>query len=270
MVACFRDNNYKPSNFILNFAAQIINEMKKYKWWIYIGFFSILLFTFWWAISDEHPFSDSALAVINPAVPAFEFINQNGKVFSQKNTEGKVYVAEYFFTTCKGICPKMNVNMRRVYDKFKEESDFLIVSHTCMPEVDSIPLLKAYENKMLNGTVIQRSDGSYKLQYLSTDSIKKYTNKNWNFVTGSKIELYKLARQGYKIDNGKPDSTQRIENQFIHTQFFALVDRFGRVRGIYDGLIEMEIQKLMKDIPELMKEKVDHTRFMNGFSNSPN
>ena len=72
------------------------------------------------------------------------------------------------------------------------------------------------------------------------------------------------------IDNGKPDSTQRIENQFIHTQFFALVDRYGRVRGIYDGLIEDEIQKLMMDIPELMKEKIDHTRFLNGFSNSPN
>lgn len=69
--------------------------------------------------------------------------------------------------------------------------------------------------------------------------------------------LYKLARQGYMIDNGKPDSTQRIENQFIHSQFFALVDRYGRVRGIYDGLIEAELQKLIRDIPELLKEKVE-------------
>ena len=79
-----------------------------------------------------------------------------------------------------------------------------------------------------------------------------------------------MARQGYMIDNGKSDSTQRIENQFLHTQFFALVDRYGRVRGIYDGLIEVDIQKLMTDIKALLKEKIDHTRFMNGFSNSPN
>ena len=79
-----------------------------------------------------------------------------------------------------------------------------------------------------------------------------------------------MARQGYLIDNGKPDSTQRIEDQFIHTQFFALVDRYGRVRGIYDGLKNDEVEKLIADIKDLLKEKVDHTRFLNGFSNSPN
>ena len=79
-----------------------------------------------------------------------------------------------------------------------------------------------------------------------------------------------MARQGYLIDNGKPDSTQRIEDQFIHTQFFALVDRYGRVRGIYDGLKNDEVEKLIADIKDLLKEKVDRTRFLNGFSNSPN
>ena len=78
-----------------------------------------------------------------------------------------------------------------------------------------------------------------------------------------------MARQGYMIDNGKSDSTQRIENQFLHTQFFALVDRYGRVRGIYDGLIEAEVQKFLLDIPALMKEKVEPGRFLNGFSNNP-
>jgi protein SCO1/2 len=71
------------------------------------------------------------------------------------------------------------------------------------------------------------------------------------------------------IDNGKPDTTQ-IESQFIHTQFFALVDRYGRVRGIYDGLVENELQKLLSDIPKLMEEKVEPARFINGFSNTPN
>ena len=191
-------------------------------------------------------------------------------MISKKNTEGKIYVAEYFFTTCRGICPKMNTNMRRVFDQFKNESDFLIVSHTCMPEVDSIPLLKKYEQKMLTGQLIKNNDGSFKLKNHPSDSTKSFVNTNWHFVTGNKAELYRLARQGYMIDNGKPDSTQQIENQFIHTQFFALVDRYGRVRGIYDGLKEEEIQKLLTDIPELMKEKIDHTRFLNGFGNSPN
>lgn len=78
-----------------------------------------------------------------------------------------------------------------------------------------------------------------------------------------------MARVGYMIDNGKPDSTQRIEDEFIHTQFFALVDKYRRVRGIYDGLKEDEVQKLMKDIKGLLKETVAPKRFMTGFSNNP-
>ena len=159
--------------------------------------------------------------------------------------------------------------MRRVFDHFKDEKDFMIISHTCMPETDSVPLLKAYEQKMLNGTLVRKEDGSYKIAAVADQpvAVKK---TNWNFVTGDKTQLYKLARQGYMIDNGKPDSTQLIKDQFIHTQFFALVDKYGRVRGIYDGLKEDEIQKLMIDIPGLLKEKVDHSRFMNNFSNTPN
>jgi hypothetical protein len=139
-----------------------------------------------------------------------------------------------------------------------------------MPETDSVPLLKAYEQKMINGILLKNEDGSYKIANPGTETNTMINNPNWNFVTGDKTELYKLARQGYMIDNGKPDSTQRVEDQFIHTQFFALVDRYGRVRAIYDGLKEDEIQKLLSDIPGLLGEKVDHTRFLNGFSNSPN
>jgi len=138
-----------------------------------------------------------------------------------------------------------------------------------MPEVDSVDRLKSYEAKMITGTLIKKQDGSYKIEG-SKDSMNVLHNPNWKFVTGKKDDLYKLARQGYMIDNGKPDSTQRIENQFLHTQFFALVDRYGRVRGIYDGLIEAEIQKLLLDIPALMREKVEPGRFLNGFSNTPN
>ena len=238
--------------------------------WVYIVFFAVLLVVFYYFVSGEHNFTDSKLAVINPLIPEFSFVNQDGKVITQKNTADKVYVAEYFFTSCKGICPRMNANMRRVFDKYKNENDFLILSHTCMPETDSVPLLKAYEEKMVNGNLVKKDDGVYKIENPATETNPSINNPNWNFVTGDKTQLYKMARQGYMIDNGKPDSTQRMEDQFIHTQFFALVDRYGRVRAIYDGLKEDEIQKLIDDIADLLKEKVDHTRFMNGFSNSPN
>ncbi len=240
------------------------------KWWIYIGFFVVLLGVFYAFVFNDYDFSASQLKVINPSVPAFSFVNQDGKTISQRNTDDKVYVTEYFFTTCKGICPKMNANMRRVFEAFKNEKDFIILSHTCMPEVDSVSLLKAYEQKMINGTLVKKDDGSYSITEIPGAAQKVKNNPNWNFVTGDKTALYKMARQGYLIDNGKPDSSQLIKDQFIHTQFFALVDRYRRVRGIYDGLKEDEIQKLLVDVKDLLKEKVDHSRFMGGFSNNPN
>lgn len=132
----------------------------------------------------------------------------------------------------------------------------MILSHTCMPETDSVPLLKKYEQKMLNGRLVKNDDGSYRIDFDSTMLTRQpYTNLTWNFVTGNKVDLYKMARQSYMIDNNKPDTSSAIENQFIHTQFFALIDKKSRVRGIYDGLKEDEIQKLLKDIQEVLGEK---------------
>ncbi len=164
----------------------------------------------------------------------------------------------------------MNANMRRVYNEYKDERFFLILSHTCMPEVDSVPVLKAYEQKMVGGKLMKNEDGSYKIKDSVDDPATSLKNTNWHFVTGDKEALYKMARQGYMIDNGKPDSLQKIQDQFIHTQFFALIDKNRRVRGIYDGLNEDEIQKLLGDIKALLNEKVTIKRFMNGFSNNPN
>jgi protein SCO1 len=239
----------------------------KKKLLIYLIFFTVLLGVFYLAVFKDYDFNAAPLPVINAAVPAFSFINQDGKTITQATTEDKVYVAAYFFTTCKGICPKMNANMRLVYDAFKDRNDFMILSHTCQPEVDSVPLLKLYEQKMVNGKLLKDTDGSYSIS--NAPITQNNVNTNWNFLTGSKDSLYKMARVGYIIDNQKPDSTQNIANQFIHTQFFALVDRYRRVRGIYDGLKNDEIQKLIKDVNAVLKEKVDHTRFMSGFSNSP-
>ncbi|MFZ1528119.1 MAG: SCO family protein [Ferruginibacter sp.] len=242
--------------------------MKK-KWLIYVVFFTLLLLLFYVFVFWDYDFSASKLKVINASVPGFSFTDQNGQAFTQNNVDGKVYVAEYFFTTCRGICPKMNANMRRVFDAYKDEPGFAIVSHTCMPETDSVPLMKAYEKKMINGKLLQGTDGLYKISMQGTDSTAAVTNPNWFFVTGDKEQLYKLARQGYMIDNDQPDSTQNIANQFIHTQFFALMDKNGRLRGIYDGLRNDEVEKMIHDIKDLLGEKIKTKRFMNGFGNNP-
>ena len=165
-------------------------------------------------------------------VQDFSFTDQNGKPVTENNIEGKVYVTNYFFTTCKGICPKMNFNLKGVYELYKNDSDFAIISHSSMPETDSVPLLKAYEQKMIGNN--------------SRAAAK------WYFVTGNKDSLYKMARQSYLLDNDKNNS-ENIKEAFIHTQFLALVDKQKRVRGIYDGLKPDEIAKMEKDISKLLK-----------------
>lgn len=157
--------------------------------------------------------------------------------------QGKVCVVEYFFTTCESVCPIMNGNMQKVYDEFKKDDNFLIVSHTCQPEVDSVPLLKAYAQKM-------NSD-----------------EKHWVFVTGRKDSLYSMARFSYGIDDPK-NAVNNIEDDFIHSQFFALIDKNGKVRGgVYDGTVKEEIEKLKIDIRDLLKEKRKKGNFTGVFSN---
>ncbi len=247
---------------------------KRNKWIvIYVGFFLVLLGVFYLLLFNDYDFSRSNLQVRNDNVENFSFINQDGKKITEREVEDKVYVVEYFFTTCRGICPMMNANMRRVYEAFKDEPGFMILSHTCMPEVDSVLLLKAYEEKMIDGKLKKNGDGSYEIEYdtASQKEILKSENLNWNFVTGDKALLYKMARQDYGIDDGKPNSTQLMKDQFIHTQFFALVDKQRRVRGmVYDGLNNDEVDKLIKDIKGLLKEKITTKHFMNGFSSDPN
>ncbi len=239
--------------------------MKKKILW-YGLFFAALLAGFYVFVFKDYNFSASKLKVINNNIPEFSFVDQDSNTVNTASFDNKVYVAEYFFTTCQGICPKMNTNMRRVWDVFRDEPDVAIISHTCMPEVDTIPLLKKYELKMVNGKLNQVDGSTFTLTPVQTDTA---VNKNWYFVTGPKEELYKMARQGYMIDDGKPDSTLAISDQFIHTQFFALVDKYHRLRGIYDGLKTQEIDDLIRDIKDLQKEKVTTKRFMNGFNNNP-
>jgi protein SCO1/2 len=211
----------------------------------YLGFFLVLVLAFYYFIFRGNDMWKKKLSVISYVKP-FHFTNQQGLPFTDKDLLGKVTVVEYFFTTCRGICPKMNTNMKAIYDQFKDEQDFMILSHTCNPETDSVPLLKKYADSL------------------------KVNNQKWVFVTGRKDSLYLMARTAYLLDDPK-NSLEKIEDQFIHTQFFALVDKDGKVRSqIYDGLKANEIEKLKQDIRTLLAEKSANGNFVNGiFNNNP-
>ncbi|HUR67340.1 MAG TPA: SCO family protein [Chitinophagaceae bacterium] len=199
------------------------------KGWVYIGFFTVLVLVFYFVLTRLIPgFGQKKVDAISYVKP-FSFTDQDGKKLTEKDVDGKVYVAEYFFTTCKGICPKMNNNMKTVYDALKNEKDFLILSHTCDPDNDSVGQMKKY-----------------------ADSLGVDTRK-WIFLTGDKKELYDMARVSYTIDDPKNNLTS-IDDDFLHTQFWALVDQNGDVRKIYDGLKETEVNELIKDAEKLLKK----------------
>lgn len=202
--------------------------MKK-KNWIYIGFFAALVISFYFVLTALIPdFGKKRVPPVSYVRP-FAFANQYGEQMTDKDVAGKVYVAEYFFTTCKSICPIMNNNMRQVYNEFKNEKDFLILSHTSTPEIDSVPVLKKYADSM------------------------GVSSSNWFFLTGRKDSLYNMARISYAIDDPN-NNVKDISDDFLHTQFWALVDRNGDVRKIYDGLKQKEIQRLIIDIKKLLRE----------------
>jgi protein SCO1/2 len=195
----------------------------------YLLFFTILLLGFYYFLFKGTDNWKVKMPVLS-YVQAFSFTNQDGEAVTDKNLLNKITVVEYFFTTCKGICPKLNTNMKQVYEIYKKEPDFQILSHTCNPDTDSVPVLKHY-----------------------ADSLQVDTKK-WIFLTGRKDSLYQMARGSYLLDDPK-NNVEKIEDQFIHTQFFALVDREGKVRGkIYDGLKVLEVEQLKQHISKLLKE----------------
>ena len=160
-------------------------------------------------------------------IPDFDLINQNGDIINRKNLEGKIYVADYFFTTCQSICPIMKKQMNRVYEKFKNDREVLLVSHTVNPEVDSVLTLKNYSKN------------------LGID------DRKWIFLTGKKDLLYKLAREGYYLDASSGDGGP---DDFIHTQNFALIDKSFQIRGYYDGTDSTDVNRLIKEIEILKSE----------------
>lgn len=202
------------------------------KGWIYTGFFTALVLLFYFVLTKLIPGFDKKKVAPVSFVRPFAFTNQDGQTVTDKDMAGKVYVAEYFFTTCKGICPKMNNNMRIVYDALKNENDFFILSHTCDPETDSVAQMKKYADSMQVDT------------------------KKWIFLTGRKDSLYNMARASYTIDD-PANNLKSIDDDFLHTQYWALVDKEGDVRYIYDGLKQSEVKSLIKKARMLLKEETE-------------
>jgi protein SCO1 len=193
----------------------------------YILFFVGLFVAFVAAMSMLIPgFTSENIPPISQVTP-FTFTTQDGKTFTEKDMKGKVTAVEYFFTTCNGICPRMNNNMRVVYNQFKDEKDFLILSHTCDPATDTPEKLKRFADSMQVNTA------------------------QWVFLTGRKDSLYNMARHTYKIDDPANNLTS-IEDDFLHTQFVALVNRQGDVVKIYDALKPSEMKQMAGEIKKLL------------------
>jgi protein SCO1/2 len=207
----------------------------------YTIFFVLLVAAFLIAVfagTDKWKSRSPVISYVKP----FVFTTQDNKPFSEKDMSGKVCAVNFFFTTCKGICPVMNNNLSKVYDAFKGENDFMLVSHTCDPETDSAAQLKHY-----------------------ADSMKVDTHK-WVFLTGRKDSLYLAARNSYLIDDPN-NNVGNINDQFLHSQFVALVDKFGNVRGqIYDALKPDDLNKMEKDIRSLLKETKPPSTTVSGTS----
>lgn len=157
----------------------------------------------------------------NHVIADFAFTNQNGKTITQKDYEGKVYVADFFFTTCQSICPMMTDNMVWLQDQIKNNPDVMLLSHSVTPEIDSVSVLKAYAER------------------------KGVIDAKWNLVTGNKKDIYYIARKSYlAVKTGKPSELYDM----VHTENFVLVDQKRRVRGFYDGTKLEEVKRLLEDI----------------------
>lgn len=177
---------------------------------------------------------DSSIAHVKEGhtIGDFSFTNQLGNKITQNDTKGKIYVADFFFTTCGGICPKMTEQLKRLQDEFSADTNFLILSHTVNPSIDTVEVMKRYAERF------------------------KANDKQWWFLTGSKEELYLMARKSYLVvpDPEDPNFEHGDESDFIHTENFVLIDPDKRIRGIYDGTDPNVVGGLIRDIYDLKRE----------------
>jgi len=157
----------------------------------------------------------------------FKFVDQDSNWVSQNTFEGNIYVADFFFTSCPTICPIMKTQMLRVYDSTQNMEDVKLLSHTIDPEHDTVAVLKEFADR------------------LGVESEK------WHFVTGQKEDIYEIGQTNYMV-SAVEDPTE--PGGFIHSGAFVLIDKEKRVRGVYDGTKEDQVNRLIKDISVLKKE----------------
>ena len=159
-------------------------------------------------------------------VPDFKLVNQNGDTITQKNYEDKIYITDFFFTTCQGICPIMTDHMVKIQEEFKDDPEVLLLSHSVTPEIDSVAQLKKYAEE------------------------KGVIDEKWNLVTGDKKQIYDLARKSYLVAKSQGNGGKY---DMVHTENFALVDKNKQVRGFYDGTNPKAIEQLVEDVKLLKK-----------------
>ena len=222
----------------------MLRYIKQYRvFFLVLGLLSVVIISlFYRALSPKKSLPIYNPADVNPElvdstvqyvrkyhkIPAFSFVNQNGKLITDKTYDGKIYVADFFFTTCGSICPKMTNNLALVQQAFLNDSRVMLLSHTVFPETDSVAVLKQYALE------------------------KGVDDRKWNLVTGDKKAIYSLARKSYlAVKLGKPSELYDM----VHTENFVLVDTQKRVRGFYDGTKKEEISRLIADIRLLLNEE---------------
>lgn len=164
---------------------------------------------------------------IYPVIPPFSLMDQDSAVVSEKTFAGKIYVADFIFLSCPAICPKMTVEMKKVYDAFEKDDRVLLLSHTIDPEHDSIPRLRAYAASM------------------------QLDNRKWRFVTGNQDTIYHLAEKAY-FSGAYKDST--APGGYAHSGGLLLIDQQRHIRGVYNGTEPAETKRLISDIHTLLKE----------------
>lgn len=161
-------------------------------------------------------------------IPAFRFLNQDSVWVSEKDMAGKIYIADFFFTSCPTICPKMKTQLLRIYERYAENDVIRILSHSIDPTYDTPRVLKQYATRL------------------------QVKSPRWNMLTGDKAAIYKLGEKSYMV------TAQEDKNEaggFVHSGAFILVDKNRHVRGIYDGTQEAEVNHLIEDIEILLQEK---------------
>ena len=160
-------------------------------------------------------------------IAPFRFTNQLGQKVANKDLAGKIYVANFFFTTCPSICPKMTTNLFAVQEAFARDQSIKLVSYSVMPWFDSVPMLKKYAAK------------------------NHVDNEKWHLLTGEKEKIYEIARQSYFAEKGI--GLTKSSNEFLHTENVFLIDGEGHIRGVYNGTLLLEMKRLIDDVKILKK-----------------